>query len=218
MKRQNNNYRGETIMNAQNQNSVNPSMYQPGLPAIAPAGSYSPATQREPLLTTSFQTPVAAGSPIQQYPVQQQQFIQDPRYAHSSPIQTGQPLHPPQARSVSLAHPQPEPNGYPRGPLAIPQPVRPRPPYEQFCEHMRPQLEADNYPREHVQARIDEEWRKLSAENRGLWEERYHEQMREYEEAMDTWKRMQRRHNPDVALSTPAAVAAGTSFSAISRG
>jgi len=81
---------------------------------------------------------------------------------------------------------------------------------------MRPQLEADNYPREHVQARIDEEWRKLSNENRALWEERYHEQMREYEEAMDTWKRMQRRQNPDTTSNAPTP-APGSSFSAINR-
>jgi len=58
---------------------------------------------------------------------------------------------------------------------------------------MRPQLEADNYPREQIQARIDEEWRKLSTDNRALWDERYNDQMREYEQQMDDWKRAQRR-------------------------
>lgn len=197
------------------QNSTNANVYQQNLPAIAPASSYSPTTQREPLIATSYQTPVAAGSPTQ-YTAQQQQFIPDPRYTHSSPVHTAQPLHP-SSRSVSMAHSQSEANGYSRAHLAIPQPVRPRVPYEQFCEHMRPQLEADNYPREHVQARIDEEWRKLSHENRALWEERYHEQMREYEDAMDQWKRMQRRPGPDSAISAPTA-STNTGFAAINRG
>lgn len=193
----------------------------PGLPAIAPANSYSPATAREPLLTSSFQTPVAAvvasGSPPTYSVSSQPQYSQEPRYAgapaHSSPIhthtsiQSGAIHHPvqSQSRSTSLSQPvQPsipvtEQNGY-RAPAvatpSVPQPVRPSPPYNQFCEHMRPQLEADNYPREHIQSRIDEEWRKLSAENRGLWEDRYLDQMREYEEQMDVWKRAQRTQAP----------------------
>ena len=73
--------------------------------------------------------------------------------------------------------------------------MRPEPPVRQFYEHMRPQLEADSYPAQHIDIRIDEEWRKLSAENRALWEERYQEQMRDYEEQMDEYKRASRYHS-----------------------
>lgn len=57
---------------------------------------------------------------------------------------------------------------------------------------MRPQLEADSYPAQLIQSRIDEEWRKLSPENRQLWDDRYNEQMMEYEASMDQWKRGKR--------------------------
>lgn len=187
---------------------ANPSLYQPhSLPAIAPAQSYSPAAAREPLLTSSFQTPLpATGSPQQYSAMPQGTFIPDARYAHTqpSPVHAAQPtpgqiLASP-ARSLSqsqLSQPQ-ESNGIhyrrdPAPPPSLAQPVRPSPPYNQFCEHMRPQLEADNYPREQIQARIDEEWRKLSSDNRALWDDRYNDQMREYEQQMDDWKRAQRR-------------------------
>lgn len=189
---------------------ANPSMYQaPGLPAIAPAQSFSPAAAREPLLTSSFQTPgPAAGSPQQYSSLHQNTFIPDTRYVHSqsSPIHAAQPT-PGQilanpVRSSSLSQSQmsqpPESNGVhyrrdPNPPASLAQPLRPSPPYNQFCEHMRPQLEADSYPREQIQARIDEEWRKLSPDNRALWDDRYNDQMREYEQQMDDWKRAQRR-------------------------
>lgn len=191
---------------------------QSGLPAIAPAQPYSPGAPREPLLTSSFQTPMPApaGSPPSYSIPSQPQYVSDARYpsgpAHSSPINThssvqGAVHHPIQSptrsgsfsQPVQSGFPAPEQNGY-RTPVVAaqtyPAPVRPSPPYTQFCEHMRPQLEADNYAREHIQQRIDEEWRKLSAENRGLWEDRYNEQMRVYEEEMDNWKRASRREAP----------------------
>lgn len=74
----------------------------------------------------------------------------------------------------------------------ITQPHRPPVPYEQFVAHMRPQLEADSYPEAQIQGRIDEEWHKLSRDNRRLWDERYNEQMLEYETAMDVWRRQHR--------------------------
>ena len=58
---------------------------------------------------------------------------------------------------------------------------------------MIPQLEADDYPADQINARIRQEWQNLSEENRGLWEARYGEQMIEYEREMDAWKREQRR-------------------------
>lgn len=176
--------------------------YQPtNLPAIAPA--YSPATQRErerererdhdSVMSSSFQTPqaVAAASPpvyaAVQPATQPQPFLQDQRYQQSSPIiSRGEPLAP-LSRSGSISQTSTA------VPSLLAAPVRPQPPYEQFCQHMRPQLEADNYPREQIQLRIDDEWRKLSPENRHLWDERYNEQMAEYERDMDAFKREQRR-------------------------
>lgn len=198
---------------------MNPSVYQPqGLVNLAPANTYSPAAVREPLLTTSFQTPVPAAASPQQYSAPQH-FTQEshfPAAAQSSPIHNHAPAQPiihhpvttrqpsggqpPQMQPVQPVQPvEPVSNGYSRNEViersTLGQPVRPSPPYQQFCEHMRPQLEADNYPREHIQSRIDEEWRKLSSENRGLWEDRYNEQMKDYEEQMDIWKRTQRARN-----------------------
>lgn len=83
---------------------------------------------------------------------------------------------------------------------------------------MRPQLEADHYPHEQVQTRIDEEWRRLSPENRELWDQRYNEQMIEYEAEMDLWKRSQRRVPGEPSgLSTPAG-GRSSGFAAINRG
>jgi hypothetical protein len=58
------------------------------------------------------------------------------------------------------------------GPLQI---IRNRPdnPYTQFADHMRPQLIADDYPRERIGDRILEGWDDLSADFRSLWEELY---------------------------------------------
>ena len=58
---------------------------------------------------------------------------------------------------------------------------------------MRPQLRRDNYPPDQMDARIKLEWSELSAENKGLWEARYEEQMQEYERAMDEVRKFQRR-------------------------
>ncbi|KAK5079321.1 hypothetical protein LTR64_002257 [Lithohypha guttulata] len=135
-----------------------------------------------------------------------------PNHPHPAAQTVGPVIHHPittTTRSNSVSQPaqlqvqereEPASNGYerlinPPSTHSAAQPVRPSPPYLQFCEHMRPQLEADNYPREHLQSRIDEEWRKLSQENRGLWEERYNDQMRDYEDQMDIWKRTQRNAN-----------------------
>lgn len=64
---------------------------------------------------------------------------------------------------------------------------------------MRPQLEADDYPGDQIDSRIDQEWRNLSKENRELWDSRYAEQMMEYTQAMDEWKRHQKKVNNSVA-------------------
>lgn len=78
-------------------------------------------------------------------------------------------------------------------PLPPTHPSRPLPPYEQFTDHMRPQLLRDNYPRDQMDARIKLEWSELSTENKGLWEARYEEQMQEYERGMDEVRKWQRR-------------------------
>ena len=64
---------------------------------------------------------------------------------------------------------------------------------------MRPQLEADDYPLEQIESRIEQEWRNLSPDNKQLWEDRYREQMMEYTQAMDEWKRHQKKINNSVA-------------------
>ena len=73
-------------------------------------------------------------------------------------------------------------------------PVRPDVPFKQFTEHMRPQLEKDDYPAEQIEDRIQQEWANLSDENRLLWENRYRGQMQDYTDLMDKWKRQQRQH------------------------
>jgi hypothetical protein len=75
------------------------------------------------------------------------------------------------------------------------QPVRPPAPYEQFTAHMTPQLIDDNYPREQMPAKIRELWNGMTTGERGLWEQRYEDQMLDYEKGMDEWKREQRKVN-----------------------
>lgn len=66
---------------------------------------------------------------------------------------------------------------------------------------MQPQLEADDYPPEQIGVRIQQEWDQLSAENRGLWDKRYEEQMMDYTAAMDEWKRLQKRQQQGGSFS-----------------
>jgi hypothetical protein len=74
-------------------------------------------------------------------------------------------------------------------------PVRPPTPYEQFTAHMTPQLIDDNYPPEQMPGKIRELWNGMTAAERGLWEQRYQDQMLDYEKGMDEWKREQRKLN-----------------------
>jgi hypothetical protein len=74
-------------------------------------------------------------------------------------------------------------------------PARPAPPFEQFTAHMMPQLIDDNYPREQMAAKIKELWDGMTTVERGLWDQRYQDQMLEYERGMDEWKREQRKVN-----------------------
>jgi hypothetical protein len=168
----------------------NASIYQqPNLPNLAPATNFSPAAPRDPAtLTSSFRvnsTPQAASTPA--YPAHQQY---PPDYQHSSPL----------GPAVNPAYPRPEGPSVSPGPRVLPpQPQRPAPPFQQFTDHMRPQLEADDYPAEQIDTRIDQEWRDLSNDNRQLWEKRYQEQMVEYTQSMDEWKRYQKKVNNSVS-------------------
>jgi hypothetical protein len=74
-------------------------------------------------------------------------------------------------------------------------PAHPAPPFEQFTAHMMPQLIDDNYPREQMGAKIKELWDGMTTGERGLWDQRYQDQMLEYERGMDEWKREQRKVN-----------------------
>jgi hypothetical protein len=60
---------------------------------------------------------------------------------------------------------------------------------------MMPQLIDDNYPREQMSAKIKELWDGMTPVERGLWDQRYQDQMLEYERGMDEWKREQRKVN-----------------------
>lgn len=74
-------------------------------------------------------------------------------------------------------------------------PVRPPPPYEQFTAHMTPQLIDDNYAQDQMPAKIRELWNGMTSDERGLWDQRYKDQMLDYEKGMDEWKREQRKVN-----------------------
>ncbi|EXJ95387.1 hypothetical protein A1O1_00508 [Capronia coronata CBS 617.96] len=199
-RRVNNTYR-ETIMNTDPPTDSISSVYQQSsLPNLAPANSsYSPAPPPiDPAaMTSSFRissaTPQAVGTPGAQ-----PQLAPEPRYGQSSPIAMNQHLGMPyhgstQPRPPSLSSNTVDSNGVGRAPTVATRPERPETPYNQFTAHMRPQLEADNYPQDQIAARIKAEWENLSAENRKLWDDRYEDQMREYQAAMDAFKRASRR-------------------------
>ncbi len=146
------------------------------------------------MLTSSFRvastTPQAMGtSPAHHH-------VGDSRYAQSSPVPADHHLNlsyhgSTQPRPPSISH-NGDANGLGRGGIPM-RPERPETPYLQFTSHMKPQLEADDYPPEQIPNRIQAEWDGLSPENRKLWDDRYQEQMRDYTVAMDAYKRASRR-------------------------
>ncbi|EXJ89154.1 hypothetical protein A1O3_02218 [Capronia epimyces CBS 606.96] len=198
-RRVNNTYR-ETIMNTNTPgDSVSTLYQQSALPSLAPASSFSPAPPpNDPAaMTSSFRlsssTPQAVGTPGTQ-----PQLVPDPLYGQSSPMAVSQHLGMPyhgstQPRPPSLSANNVDANGIGRSTAAPTRPERPEIPFHQFTAHMRPQLEADNYPQEQIPARIKAEWENLSTENRKLWDDRYEDEMREYQAAMDAYKRASRR-------------------------
>lgn len=196
-RRTNNNYR-EAIMSTA-PSTQNPAIYQPsGLPNLAPATAFSPAAPRDPAtLTSSFRVtsstpqPGYTGAPTSYY--SQQPY--PPDYVHSSPagptasqqsVQNDGPIGSPSG-SAAQQPSRPPSNSLPS------KPQRPPLAFSQFTDHMRPQLEADHYPQDQISARIQQEWDGLSMENKVLWDRRYEEQMMEYTQAMDEYKRQQKR-------------------------
>lgn len=104
-----------------------------------------------------------------------------------------------QSPSQSMTHA--DTNGISRGLPPQARPERPEAPFVQFTQHMRPQLEADNYPPPQIPARIQAEWDGLSSENRKLWDDRYQDQMVEYTAAMDRYKKASRREASSSAFA-----------------
>ena len=183
-----------------------PGAYQQGtLPNLAPAAPFSPDIPREPtMLTASFRVASTGATPLQA-PVQPPSYPMPPHQGYPQQIPPHQGFTPINEQHV----PPPQP------PVAIPPqlpsvPIRPPAPFDQFNDHMVPQLEADHYPQDQIHNRIRHEWTQLSQENRKLWEQRYNEQMSDYERDMDNYKREQRKYsNLNGGL--------GGSFSAVSQ-
>ena len=165
----------------------NPSYHQASLPSLAPAQSHSPLAQHDPsLLTSSFRVPSsgvqAAGVPAGYTP----QPLGDRVHTFSHVNSAGMSQLDGNAASAMTAA---------GAAIATGPPVRPPPPYEQFTGHMTPQLIDDNYPPEQMSAKIRELWNGMTPAERGLWEQRYQDQMLDYEKVMDEWKREQRKVN-----------------------
>ena len=194
-RRTNNNYR-EAIMSTNTAPPPNPSMYQqPSFANLAPANPFSPAAPRDPAaLTSSFRVASSTPQPGVVPPFYPQQTY-PADYAQSSPLaqsSLNQPSHT-DGPSGSPSAPAVAPISRPTSNPLPPPPPRPDAPFVQFTEHMKPQLEADQYPLEQINTRIQQEWDHLSAENRGLWDVLYENQMMKFTSQMDDWKKLQKR-------------------------
>lgn len=190
----------------------NPSTYiyqQPGPLGLASTTSLpSPTARRESAAVTALtssrnnNTTQAAPAPTlglaaqQPYPSDVRQSSPAPAAASAS--QSGSFSHPNTTKAEPSSFGSPAASSAPARQNLPPQPVRPSAPFKQFTDHMRPQLEADSYPDDQIESRIEQEWRDLSIENKELWQRRYAEQMMEYTVAMDDWKRSQKRVNNSV--------------------
>ncbi|RMZ83092.1 hypothetical protein DV738_g1184, partial [Chaetothyriales sp. CBS 135597] len=185
-RRRNNPAHGESIMSTNlappqatatsapvGSSSAYPASSQPSLSNVVPAtATVLPSTARS-TSNYSFQHEPSAAS--------DQKSPHPPHAQHQSPTSPSQ--GPSQSNSFTQATP----------PLNPVPPVRPDPPFKQFTDHMRPQLEADDYDPKQIDSRIQSEWDRLSPENLRLWEVRYHDQMAEYTRLMDEYKRQQRQ-------------------------
>ena len=199
------------------------------LPNLAPATTYPPTIAHQESTTFAPLAPVAPplprpsfyGQQNPQRPHQQPQHFSPPlapsfatptpAYSNTNMVQTASEPGVP-ATTSSYAAPYPPHEG---------PPPRPRPPFEQFTEHMIPQLQADNYPPEDMDKRIKHEWTQMSAHDRHLWDQRYQEQMVEYEQGMDEWKKEQRRkqeiRNASAGSNGTVVGSSGTGFAAVNR-
>ena len=165
---------------------LNVPYHQSSLPSLAPAQSHSPIAPHDPaMLTSSFRvssTGVPAASIAAAF--NPQQLADRPHgFAHVNQGPTSQTDG--GASPAMLV----------AGSAVAGPPVRPAPPYDQFIAHMTPQLVEDNYPPEQMAGKIKELWEGMTAGERGLWDQRYRDQMVDYEAIMDGWKREQRKIN-----------------------
>jgi hypothetical protein len=160
---------------------LNPAYHQSSLPNLAPAQSHSPIGHHDPpMLTSSFRV-ASSAVPAGGVPAA---FTPQQVFSHVGHA------------SVSQFDGSPTPVMVAGAPAAVTgPPARPAPPFEQFTAHMMPQLIDDNYPREQMAAKIKELWDGMTTVERGLWDQRYQDQMLEYERGMDEWKREQRKVN-----------------------
>jgi hypothetical protein len=166
---------------------INPGYHQSSLPSLAPAQSHSPIAHHDPsMLNSSFRV-LSSGVPVASVPAG---YISQPlgerahNFSHVNSTAMsqldGNPTPTVAAASAAIV----------TGP-----PVRPPAPYEQFTAHMTPQLIDDNYPPEQMPGKIKELWNGMTSVERGLWDQRYKDQMLDYEKGMDEWKREQRKVN-----------------------
>ena len=160
---------------------LNAAYHQSSLPSLAPAQSHSPTASHDPAMLTSSFRVSSTGVPAGFNP---QQLADRPHaFAH---VTQG---------PVSQADGSVSPAILAAGPTLAGPPVRPAPPYDQFIAHMTPQLVEDNYPQDQMAGKIKELWEGMTAGERGLWDQRYRDQMVDYETAMDGWKREERKRN-----------------------
>ena len=157
---------------------INPAYHQSSLPSLAPAQSHSPVAHPDPsMLTSSFRL-TSSGVPVTGAP------------AGFAPQQHGDRAHNfSHVNSAPLSHLDGSTTIAPGPAIVTGPPVRPPPPYEQFTAHMTPQLIDDNYPPEQMPGKIRELWNGMTSAERGLWEQRYKDQMLDYEKGMDEYKR-----------------------------
>ena len=165
---------------------LNAVYHQSSLPSLAPAQSHSPIAPHDPAMLTSSFRLSSTGVPAGRVPA-----AFDPQQLADRPHAFANVNQGPMSQvdgSVSPAM-------LAAGPTLAGPPVRPAPPYDQFIAHMTPQLVEDNYPQDQMAGKIKELWEGMTAGERGLWDQRYRDQMVDYETAMDGWKREQRKMN-----------------------
>ena len=81
-----------------------------------------------------------------------------------------------QANNVALGH------GHNRSSVgdSVP-PVKPLEPFQQFSQHLKPQLEDDNIPPEGIAPKIEETWHDIGQVGQAPWQAKYDGEMQLYE-------------------------------------